>query len=259
MATLILVRHGRTTANSTGVLAGRSPGVSLDDTGEQQAAVVAERLSVLPLSRIVSSPLERCRQTAAMLARAQESRPRVRVERRLTECGYGAWTGRPLKELAKEPLWKTVQGHPSGVTFPDGESMRDMQSRAVGSVRRADAEIEDESGPDAVWAAVSHGDVIKSVLADALGLHLDQFQRLVVDPGSVSVIRYTPTRPFVMHLNDHGNDLGALRPPKRRRKRASSDAAVGGGAGSSARGNTRRSAARGTQAGGARRRVGRNQ
>lgn len=247
MATLILVRHGRTTANESGVLAGRSPGVALDGTGEQQAAVVAERLAALPLSRVVSSPLERCRQTAAALARAQQTRPRVRVDKRLTECGYGAWTGRPLKELAKEPLWRTVQAHPSGVTFPDGESMRDMQTRAVDAVRRIDAEVEDVGGPDALWAAVSHGDVIKSVLADALGLHLDQFQRLVVDPGSVSVIRYTPARPFVIHLNDHANDLTGLRPPKRRRKRARSDAAVGGGAGS------------GSLAGAARRRVGRNQ
>ena len=247
MATLILVRHGRTTANTSGVLAGRSPGVLLDDTGEQQAAVVAERLAGLPLRRVVSSPLERCRQTASAVARAQQDRPRVRVDRRLTECGYGAWTGRPLKELAKEPLWKTVQAHPSGVTFPDGESMREMQTRAVDAVRRIDAEVEAAGGPDALWVAVSHGDVIKSLLADALGLHLDQFQRLVADPGSVSVIRYTPTRPFVLHVNDQGNDLSGLRPPKRRRKRASSDAAVGGGAGTRPR------------AGASRRRVGRNQ
>jgi probable phosphomutase (TIGR03848 family) len=243
---LILVRHGRTTANSDGVLAGRTPGVALDDTGRNQAAGVAERLATLPLRRIVSSPLERCRQTASALARAQQQAqeqarpeaqpevPRVRVDRRWTECGYGTWTGRPLKQLAKDPLWKTVQSHPSGVTFPDGEAMRDMQNRAVAAARQTDREIEAEAGPDALWAVVSHGDVIKAVLADALGLHLDQFQRLVIDPGSVSVVRYTPGRPFVVHLNDHGNDLTGLRPPKRRRRKASSDAAVGGGAGAGA-------------------------
>lgn len=233
MATLILVRHGRTTANSDGVLAGRSAGIRLDDTGEQQATAVAQRLAGLPLARIVTSPLERCRQTASALGRAQEHRPRVRVDRRWTECGYGAWTGLPLKQLAKDPLWKTVQSHPSSVTFPDGEAMRDMQNRAVGAARQTDREVDAEAGPDALWVAVSHGDVIKAVLADALGLHLDQFQRLMVDPGSVSVIRYTPGRPFVLHLNDHGNDLSGLKPPKRRRRKASSDAPVGGGGGSS--------------------------
>jgi len=242
VATLILVRHGRTTANSDGVLAGRSPGIALDETGASQAAATAERLAALPLTRIVSSPLERCRQTATVLARSQQGSLRVRVDRRWTECGYGAWTGQPLKQLAKDPLWKTVQAHPSAVTFPDGEAMRDMQNRAVAAARGIDAEVETEAGPDALWVAVSHGDVIKAVLADALGLHLDQFQRLVVDPASVSVIRYTPGRPFVLHLNDHGNDLAALRPPKRRRKRASSDAPVGGGAGSG--GSRRRPVAR---------------
>lgn len=231
MPTLILVRHGQTTANSDGVLAGRTPGVHLDETGRRQSEVTAGRIAVLPVHRIVSSPLERCRQTAGLLARAQAATLRVRVDRRLTECGYGAWTGRPIKQLSREPLWKSVQAHPSGVTFPDGESMRDMQSRAVDAVREVDADVAGEAGPDAVWVAVSHGDVIKAILADALGLHLDQFQRIVVDPASVSVVRYTPLRPFVMHLNDHGSDLAALRPPKRRRRKVSSDAVVGGGSG----------------------------
>lgn len=245
MAVLILVRHGRTTANSDGVLAGRTAGVALDDIGRQQAAVVARRLAALPLAHLVTSPLERCRQTATALSKARDGEPRVRVDRRWTECGYGAWTGKPLKQLAKDPLWKTVQSHPSTVTFPGGESMRDMQHRAVDAARQTDAEVDAERGPDGLWVAVSHGDVIKAVLADALGQHLDQFQRLVVDPGSVSVIRYTPGRPFVLHLNDHGNDLSALKPPKRRRKRARSEAAVGGGAGTSSgppRRRTRRTA-----------------
>jgi probable phosphomutase (TIGR03848 family) len=237
VATLILVRHGRTTANTDGVLAGRTPGIRLDDVGEDEVRAIAERLAVLPLHKIVTSPLERCRQTANALARAQPGHVRVRVDRRLTECGYGAWTGQPLKQLAKDPLWKTVQAHPSGVTFPDGESMREMQARAVGAVRQVDDEVEAEAGPDALWAAVSHGDVIKAVIADALGLHLDQFQRIVVYPASVSVIRYTPLRPFVMHVNDHGTDLATLRPPKRRTRRrpardsVDSDAPVGGWSG----------------------------
>ena len=156
-------------------------------------------------------------------------------ERGLLECDYGDWTGRELTSLAKDPLWATVQAHPSAAAFPGGESMAGMAARAVEAVRRWDARVEAEHGPDAVWVAVSHGDVIKAVLADALGMHLDGFQRIVVDPGSLSVVRYTPLRPFVLTSNSTAGDLGHLRPPKkrpgRRRRTASSDAAVGGGAG----------------------------
>jgi probable phosphomutase (TIGR03848 family) len=234
--TVLLVRHGRTTANNDGVLAGRSGGVHLDDVGTAQAESVGRRLADLPLVRMVSSPLARCRQTLAAIVAAQSAPPESLTEPGLTECGYGEWTGRALKSLAKDPLWKTVQNQPSAVTFPDGESMRQMQERAVTGVRSHDEQVETEHGPDALWIAVSHGDVIKSILADALGLHLDLFQRIVVDPGSVSVVTYTSGRPFVRHLNDLGSDLRGLRPPKKRRRRSRGDAAVGGGAGADSRG-----------------------
>jgi probable phosphomutase (TIGR03848 family) len=234
MPTLILARHGRTTANVTGVLAGRSKGVHLDDRGVEQAKAAAGRVSGLPLAMVVTSPLERCRETAKEIVGQQADRPRVASERGLLECDYGSWTGRELKTLAKEPMWKTVQTHPSAAVFPDGESMADMSARAVGTVRRWDAKVETEHGPDAVWMAVSHGDVIKAILADALGIHLDAFQRIVVDPASLSVVRYTPLRPFVVTMNTAAGDLSHLRPPPRRRRtrKLSSDAAVGGGSGS---------------------------
>jgi probable phosphomutase (TIGR03848 family) len=237
VATLLLVRHGRTTANDSGVLAGRSPGVHLDEVGSKQADEVGRRLTALPLSRLVTSPLVRCRQTLAAIVAHQAAPPETLTDGAITECGYGEWTGQPLKKLAKDPLWKTVQNQPSAVTFPDGESLRAMQVRAVTGVRRHDEQVEAEHGPDALWTAVSHGDVIKSILADALGLHLDLFQRIVVDPGSVSVVTYTSGRPFVRHLNDLGSDLRGLLPPKRRRRRARGDAAVGGGAGADSRGH----------------------
>ena len=236
MATVILVRHGRTEANTTGLLAGRTPGVRLDATGAEQAARLAERLAVLPLAALVSSPLERCRDTADAIGKAQQARTRVARERGLTECDYGEWQGRTIKELAKEPLWRTVQTQPSAATFPGGESMTAMQARAVEAVRRRDAVVEAEHGAGAVWVAVSHGDIIKSVLADALGMHLDLFQRIHVDPASVSIVRYTGTRPYVLATNTHAGDLGWLVPPKRkrtRRTRASEDAHVGGGGGPS--------------------------
>lgn len=235
--TLLLVRHGRTAANASGVLAGRTPGVGLDDSGAAQVAALGQRLAGVPLAAVVASPLERTVATArALLAvggTARRPRPELVEEPRLLECDYGDWTGRGLRELAKEPHWKVVQGHPSAAQFPGGESLRAVQARAVAAVREHDAAVAAAHGEDAVWVAVSHGDVIKAVLADALGQHLDTFQRIVVDPASVSVVRYTPLRPFVVRTNDTGGDLSSLAPPPRRRRRAqaSSDADVGGGAG----------------------------
>jgi len=237
MATVILVRHGRTDANAGGLLAGRTPGVRLDATGIEQADRAAARLAAVPLAALVTSPLERCRQTAAAIAAAQPSRTRVAPERGLNECDYGDWQGRTLKELAKEPLWRTVQTQPSAAEFPGGESMTAMQARAVEAVRRRDAAVEAEHGAGAIWVAVSHGDIIKSVLADALGMHLDLFQRLHVDPASVSIVRYTATRPYVLASNTHAGDLAWLVPPKTKRRsrraKVAEDAPVGGGSGPS--------------------------
>ncbi|GAA4716428.1 histidine phosphatase family protein [Nocardioides conyzicola] len=209
----------------------------LDETGATQVARTGERLAVVPLVAAVTSPLERCRQTTKAIVSAQAGALRPVTERGITECDYGDWQGRPLKELAKEKLWSTVQAQPSAVTFPGGESMVAMQARAVSAVRRRDALIEAEHGAGAVWVAVSHGDLIKSILADALGMHLDLFQRLHVDPASVSIIRYTSTRPYVLATNTHSGDLSWLAPPpaaKGTRRRRTNDAAVGGGAGPSA-------------------------
>ena len=172
---------------------------------------------------IVSSPLDRCRETAAVIAARQErpeadpypeangSSPsaglqvaQVELDDRLGECKYGDWTGQPLRKLAHDPLWKVVQAHPSAVRFPgpDGESMLEMQQRAVTAVRDWNAKL----GKDATYLICSHGDVIKAILADALGMHLDMSQRIQIDPCSLSVIRYTTLRPFVLRMNDTGSD-----------------------------------------------------
>lgn len=237
MATVILVRHGRSTANTSGVLAGRLPGVKLDDRGHEQAAATAARLAGVRLSAAVSSPLERCKQTARVIAAAQSTPLALGTDRKLTECDYGDWQGRAIKDLAKEALWKVVQSHPSAAAFPGGESMRAMQDRAVEAVRRHDRLVEEEHGPGAVWLAVSHGDVIKAILADALGTHLDLFQRIHVDPASVSIVRYTEARPYVLGTNTSAGDLSWLTPPPsarkpaRRSRKKMDDAVVGGGAG----------------------------
>ncbi|GAA1316802.1 histidine phosphatase family protein [Pseudonocardia xinjiangensis] len=233
MTTLILLRHGRSAANAAGVLAGRTPGVELDEVGQTQAQKMVDRLAGVPLAEIVCSPMVRCEQTVAPLAKDRGLTPVSEPE--LAEVDYGSWTGAELKTLFKEPLWKVVQAHPSAAVFPGGEGLAGMQARAVAAVRRHGARIAAEHGPTAVWLACTHGDVIKAVLADALATHLDNFQRIVVDPSSISVVHYTDTRPFVARVNDLGGDVAGLIPPKpkRRRKTAarSSDAVVGGSTG----------------------------
>ncbi|MCQ4084140.1 MSMEG_4193 family putative phosphomutase [Streptomyces sp. RB6PN25] len=228
MPTVILARHGRSTANADGVLAGWSPGIALDEHGRGQAEVLAARLAELPLAAVVTSPLQRCQETVRPLLEARPELP-VHTDERVGECRYGDWTGRKLTELADEPLWQTVQQHPSAAVFPgpDGESVRAMQARAVDAIRDWNARIEQEHGPDALYLVCSHGDIIKSVAADALGLHLDLFQRLSVEPCSVTAIRFTPLRPFLVRLGDTG-ELGGLRP---RPAASGGDAVVGGATG----------------------------
>ena len=209
--TVILLRHGRSTSNTAGVLAGRSEGVDLDDKGREQAAGLIDRIGELSIRAVVSSPMLRCRRTIEPLAEALCLEPLI--DERLSEVDYGDWTGRKLGELAKEPLWAVVQAHPSAAVFPGGEGLAQVQARAVTAVRDHDRRLAEEyGGPekgDVLWLACTHGDVIKSVIADAYGIHLDGFQRITADPASVSVIRYTPLRPFVLHVNHTGARLSA--------------------------------------------------
>jgi probable phosphomutase (TIGR03848 family) len=251
---VLLVRHGLT-AGTGSVLTGRTPGIGLDDRGREQARALAARIAGFRLDAIVTSPLARCRQTADAIAAARDGHPAaVQEDDQFAEVGYGDWTGKPLKRLAKEPLWRVVQAHPSAVRFPgpEGESMAGVQHRAVAAVRRWNERL----GRRAVYLICSHADVIKSVIADSLGLHLDMYQRIQVDPCSVSIIRYTPLRPFLVRMNDTAHlapDVGdearadsaevrqsgagedIPRGPRgfraARRARGEGDAIVGGGAG----------------------------
>ena len=236
MTTVLLIRHGRTEANTAGILTGRTPGVELDAFGLNQVTEVGQRIGPIALKAIVSSPLRRCRQTAQALQAGRTDGLTAEVEEELVECGYGDWSGRSLKDLSKEKLWATVQQQPSAVRFPGGESMVEMSARAVGAIRAWDQRLNDEHGEEAVWVAVSHGDVIKAILADALGVHLDSFQRILVDPASISIVRYTPVRPYVVTLNSTTAELSSLfRPPgkkaRTRRIKNPHDAPVGGGLG----------------------------
>ena len=214
------MRHGLTELTGP-VLAGWTPGVRLNERGRAQAAELAARLAPVPLDLVVSSPLERCQETAKAVLAGRDGL-QVRTDDRFGEVRYGDWTGRPLEELAKEELWKVVQAHPSAVRFPGGEAMADAQHRAVTAVR----EWNDGLKPDATFLVCSHGDIIKSIVADALGLHLDQFQRIQAEPASLTVIRYTEMRPFVVRLNDNGGKVDDLLA----KSGQDSDAPVGGGA-----------------------------
>ncbi|MGN6161110.1 MAG: histidine phosphatase family protein, partial [Marmoricola sp.] len=157
---LILARHGRTTANAAGVLAGRGPGIGLDAVGKDQAQAAAERLADVPIARVISSPMQRCLETAELLVPGRQ----IDIDERLTECDYGDWTGGALAELAKEPLWRTVQRQPSAAAFPGGESMPARSNRAVAAARSLSRESAAAEGENAVWLAISHGDVIKAIL-----------------------------------------------------------------------------------------------
>ena len=205
--TVILLRHGRSTSNTAHTLAGRSEGVELDEKGRAQAAGLVERLEGLPVKALVRSPLLRCRMTLDPLAAALGLEPLV--DERLSEVDYGQWTGRPLGELFQEPLWSVVQQQPSAAVFPEGEGLAQVQARAVAAVREHDRRLRAEHGGDTLWVACTHGDVIKAVVADALGTHLDSFQRITADPASMSVIRYSRLRPFVLHLNHTGAQLAS--------------------------------------------------
>ena len=206
--TVILLRHGVSTSNTAATLAGRSPGVELTERGDEQARAVAQRLAPLPIEHIVHSPLQRCASTVAPLADKLGLTPHP--EPGLLEVDYGDWTGRKLSELVNEPLWKVVQQHASGAVFPAGEGLAQVQYRAVAAVREHDRGYAEQRGRDVLWVACTHGDVIKAILADAFGIHLDGFQRIVVEPASMSVVRYGSVGPSVWRINDTGSDLSAL-------------------------------------------------
>jgi len=215
VTTVLLLRHGLTALTGP-ILSGWTPGLHLDERGRAQVASLGERIRAVPLAAIVSSPLERCRETAEAVLAGREPAPPLHVDDRLGEVHYGSWTGRPFTELTKDPLWRVVQAHPSAAVFPDGEARTASAARAAEAVR----DWNERLGPDAMYALVSHADVIKSLIADALGLHLDGYQRIMVDPASLSVIQYTPLRTFVVRVNDSGGGVEALvpKPPSRRRR-----------------------------------------
>jgi len=200
---VLLVRHGQTPTTGA-TLPGRAPGLHLAEAGVRQAERAAERIAALKeVAAVYTSPLERTRETAKPIAAGRGLRPRV--ERGLLECDFGDWTGAKLKDLSKKPEWATVQRYPSGFRFPGGESFTEMQTRMVGALAGLVARH-----PGETIVAVSHADPIKAALAQALGTHLDLFQRIVVSPCSISAVLYGPSGPAVLAANSTGDDLTRL-------------------------------------------------
>jgi probable phosphomutase (TIGR03848 family) len=196
---VLLVRHGKTPTTGK-VLPGRAPGLHLSDEGRAQAEAVGARMAAMVASgrrapvAIYASPLERTMETARPIAR--QLGLRVRSDRGLLECEFGAWTGARLTSLAKKPEWRQVQQWPSGFRFPGGESFLEMQERMSSAIARL---IDRHPGETVV--AVSHADPIKAAVASAAGTPLDLFQRLVVSPCSVSALSFTAGGPHVLAVN----------------------------------------------------------
>jgi len=200
---VLLVRHGLTP--TTGVkLPGRARGLHLSDEGRRQAEAVAARIGkIAKVVAVYSSPLERARETAQIIAKARNMA--VRIERGLLELDIGKWTGMALRDAGSKPEWKAVQQHPSGFRFPDGESFTEMQTRITGAIARMVAR---HAGR--IVVAVSHADPIKAAVAHALGTPLDLFQRIMIGTASISAIAYSPSGAAVLTVNSMDDELAAL-------------------------------------------------
>ena len=204
MSLVVLVRHAHSQANAAGILSGRRPNIALSEKGRTQAQELATRLGELKVKELRVSPLQRCIETIDPWV-STKSRIRRIEDHGITEVDYGKWSGRTLRSLSREKLWKIVQENPSRVFFPDGEGMANMQARAIESMHLALS----STGTGAV-VMVSHGDVIKALVAANLGMRLDDFQRIIIDPASVTVFDFSSKTPRLLLLNDSHTKIGDL-------------------------------------------------
>jgi len=222
---LVLIRHAHSEANAAGILSGRLPHVHLSEKGVEQSEDLAVRLGNFPVSTLRISPMERCFETISpwLNSIVLPNNPTIEpiIDQELTEVDYGTWSGKKLALLSRNKLWKTVQEAPSRMYFPSGEGIAQMQSRAMTSVHQA---VSGKTKGTAV--IVSHGDVIKSIVASALGMHLDEFQRIVIDPASISILDFSTTKPRVLLLNDSRSKVTELLVAPKRAKNL-----LGGGSG----------------------------
>jgi len=222
VTTVILIRHAHSIANEKGVLAGRAPGIALSKSGKDQALELKKRLGDLQCKQISISPLERCLATLQPWLKARGiTEEEITFDDGLTEVNYGDWTGKKLLSLALKKEWRIVQKTPSRMVFPNGEALLGVQTRAHKSLLKSI-----KKAGTGIVLVVSHGDVIKSLIAAALDLELDKFQKIVIDPASISVLDYSKGSFRVLHLNDSSSNFEHLGKSKR-----SGKTLIGGGAG----------------------------
>ena len=223
MARIILLRHAHSIANESGILAGQLPGISLSKKGAQQAVDLVERIGKVSFDSIRMSPMQRCQETLAPWLESSHSNglKKFILDEKLIEMNYGSWSGKKLNSLAKQPLWKMIQKSPSKVQFPQGERMTAMQRRAVACIE--EAVLEKSKG---THMFVSHGDVIKAMVASLLKMKLDNFQSLVIDPASITMLEYDGDRARLILFNDNLTHLEGSLSGSRPKKML-----LGGGAG----------------------------
>jgi probable phosphomutase (TIGR03848 family) len=234
MTRIVLLRHAHSSANAKAILAGRAPGVDLSDRGRKEAQDVSKRLKEIKFSLIRVSPMERCAQTIepllAQLSKSLEAKPIVEVESDLVEVDYGKWTGRKLSILSRDKAWTVVQNTPSAMYFPGGEGLLDVQARAMRALNSA--ANTPGKGPKLL---VSHGDVIKSIVASVLGTHLDHFQKIVIDPASLTVLDFNGVDYRVLTLNSTTAPISAFLKEEVSKKKGVT-ALLGGGSGRKGKG-----------------------
>ena len=212
---VVLIRHAHSQANAKGILSGRILGVHLSAVGVEQSHTLTSRLGKTKISALRISPMERCNETISpwweSIGKSCNRNVELSIDNNLSEVDYGRWSGKKLSALSKLKQWKTVQNKPSAMYFPLGEGLAQMQERAMRSVYES---LNTKKGPVIL---VSHGDVIKSIIASTLGMHLDNFQRIVIDPASISVIDFSSSIPRLLLLNDSQSQLeGLLNAPVRK-------------------------------------------
>ena len=211
MPKIVLIRHAHSTANAAGVLSGQLPNVHLSKSGQEQAIRLAERLGPLTISQVQISPMDRCLETLTPWLEKYGKKVAVISEPNLVEVNYGKWSGRKLATLSRARLWRKVQSQPSAVTFPEGESIAQMQVRAMQPVHDFFASNLE------LTIMVSHGDVIKAIVASSLGMHLDDFQRIVVDPASITVLESNGGAIRITRLNDSDSSVREILQSKNKR------------------------------------------
>jgi probable phosphoglycerate mutase len=192
---LLLVRHAHNPYLDARRLAGRLPGVHLDEKGRSQAQALAARLASLPITALYSSPLERALETGEPIAASHNLQIQALEDLNETDCGE--WTGYPIEELTKSDIWPKMQSYPSGTAHPGGEGIAAVQARMVRGLNAICA-----AHRGGLIVAVSHADPIKAALAHYTGLHIDLFQRLVIDPASVSELTFSAHGPRLIRCND---------------------------------------------------------